>query len=720
MKVLRPPAKKAPSVQDTPLQPELPRFVGRASCTTCHPTEAKAYEGSQHDCALEVPSAGTVAAPFAGEKLKGAHMQATFKTADGKATIESGGSHRVQWVIGVEPLQQYLVQGERGRVQTFSAAYDVRPKTQGGERWYFIEEVDVPEGDALHWKGDALNWNFMCADCHSTNVQKNYNFEQDSYNTSFSELDVSCEACHGPASRHVDWAQEQKKTKDPFKGKFVGFSRSLRSTARKWVRRAGEKIAHLEGGDPSYQEAELNGCAPCHSRRADLGGASGGEYFDRYRLRLLDAEMYFSDGQIQEEVYVFGSFLQSKMYGAGVTCSDCHEPHAGTLRAPQETICLKCHDAENYNRASHTMHEAAWAQPNEPLPLCVDCHMPTRTYMGVDDRRDHRFGIPRPRQSQKISSPQACANCHQEKGSAWAARAIEKVHGPESPSESALALFAAKNEYSTSNQLLAALVANEQESPIMRATGLMRLSEQADLGREFVDAVLRSGRSSHVLLRTAAAEASGPLPPELKLPLLRHLWKDSLRTVRIAGAMAAISIPHLSPEDESKLRVVLLEAKSAREYESDRISGVLALASIEARLGHWDRSFELYSEATRRFQISQTAYVNWADALRSRHQEKEAGAVLADGLARFENDAALNHARGLWLVRQKRYSQALPVLKKAYKLALVNQKRRYGYVYAIALSEGGNKAEAIILLKQLQKASPQAREISQALHSMIQ
>ena len=45
-----------------------------------------------------------------------------------------------------------------------------------------------------------------CAECHSTNLQKNYDLASNTYHTTFSEIDVSCEACHGPGSLHLELA----------------------------------------------------------------------------------------------------------------------------------------------------------------------------------------------------------------------------------------------------------------------------------------------------------------------------------------------------------------------------------------------------------------------------------------------------------------------------------------------------------------------------------
>src|SRR5262249_20013384 len=107
---------------------------------------------------------------------------------------------------GVAPLQQYLVGLPQGRFQALEIAWDSRPNP-AGQRWFHLyPDEHIDHRDPLHWTGVAENWNTMCADCHSTNVRTTWSAGH--YATSFAELPVSCEACHGPGSRHVAWATQ--------------------------------------------------------------------------------------------------------------------------------------------------------------------------------------------------------------------------------------------------------------------------------------------------------------------------------------------------------------------------------------------------------------------------------------------------------------------------------------------------------------------------------
>ena len=127
--------------------------------------------------------------------------------------------YRIDYTFGVYPLQQYLVAFPGGRFQALPLAWDARPKDQGGQRWFHLyPDEKIAHDDELHWTGINQNWNWMCADCHSTNLVRGYDLKTDSYHTTWSALNVSCEACHGPGSGHVAWAKAGADAADPARG----------------------------------------------------------------------------------------------------------------------------------------------------------------------------------------------------------------------------------------------------------------------------------------------------------------------------------------------------------------------------------------------------------------------------------------------------------------------------------------------------------------------
>ncbi len=196
-------------------------------------------------------------------------VNSQFFRRDGKFFIRTDGpdgqlaDFEVKYTFGIAPLQQYLVELPGGRLQAASVTWDARPREQGGQRWfrqYPDEKVD--HTDELHWTRRAQNWNFMCADCHSTQVSKGYDAADDSFKTTYAEISVGCEACHGPGSAHVQWAE--RKGNEPDKGLTVQFD-ERRGVA--WTRNEAGKPVR---SDPRQTEREIEVCAQCHARRAQI------------------------------------------------------------------------------------------------------------------------------------------------------------------------------------------------------------------------------------------------------------------------------------------------------------------------------------------------------------------------------------------------------------------------------------------------------------------
>src|SRR5262245_52176814 len=235
----------------------------------------------------------------------------------------------------------------------------------------------------MHWTGAALRWNTQCAECHSTDLRKGFDATRGSYDTRFAELDVACEACHGPGARHTAWAEA---------GGGAGGDPALEvrfDAPARWLFAASRPIAQRER--PLASHAELETCAPCHARRSTLreGRRPGEALLDTHRPSLLEDGLYEADGQMRDEVYTWGSFLQSRMYAAGVTCSDCHDPHSLARRTEGNTLCAGCHRPEVFDAPVHHHHAAGSAGA-----ACVACHLPARTYMQIDVRHDHSFRVP--------------------------------------------------------------------------------------------------------------------------------------------------------------------------------------------------------------------------------------------------------------------------------------------------------------------------------------
>jgi predicted CXXCH cytochrome family protein len=630
-----------------------------------------------------------------------------FYRKDGKLMVRTDGpdgklhDYPVAYTFGVYPLQQYLIAFPGGRLQALDIGWDSRPKAQGGQRWIHLHPADpVRHDDVLHWTGPNLNWNYMCADCHSTNLRKGYDPRSNSYHTTWSEIDVSCEACHGPGSRHVEWA----------KAKAGGESSAMADmglTVRLDERVGVAWTIDLATGKakrsrPRTTTREIQVCARCHSRRSQMTDQvfAGEPLLDGFRPALLTAGLYYPDGQIEDEVYVWGSLLQSKMYQAGITCSDCHDPHSATVRLPGDAVCYLCHRSDRYASRKHHFHPEASAGAS-----CVECHMPPTSYMVVDARHDHSFRIPRPDESVTLGTPNACNKCHADKGPQWAAAQVKAWYGkvPEGLQRYGPAFRAARARLPGAAELLRAIAGDPGQPAIARATALQELGAYPDAA---MLAQVRQGLGSEEPLeRLGALEALESVGPAQRLLAVSLLW-DDLEAVRIEAArlLAAFPADRMPQKVRDKLAQDIREYIAVQEFNAERPEAELNLGVLYADLGRYQEAELAYRKAVKLQPRFVPAYVNMAQLLSGLEREREAEGFLRSGLTLDPKSADLEHALGLSLVRQKRLDEALKALAKAAELAPDNA--RYSYVYAVALQSAGKPEQAIRVLAATHRAHP--------------
>lgn len=532
-------------------------YVGRQACAPCHPSAARTYAGSGHDLALQDPTAQTVSGDFRVARFQQAATTTLFHR-DGdrfQVTIENEDdndqTHTVAQVFGHFPLEQYLIAFPDGRLQALTICWDNRPAAEGGQRWFSLTPDDPPlPGDPFHWQGLLQNWNFMCAECHSTRVRRGYDPVTDTYHTRFAEPDVSCEACHGPGSAHIAFERARltnpgRPDPDGRRGLVLDLAPAPHTA---WVFAPGANTAHREGPPPA---PEINStCARCHSRRTQIHEdyRHGRPFGDHHRLTLLEEGLYHADGQNRDEVFVYGSFLQTKMHAAGVTCLDCHDPHSGRPLGQGDQVCARCHRAEVYAAPAHHHH------PPGKGDSCLDCHMRPVRVMGVDDRRDHGFRIPRPDLSLSLGIPNACHACHQDHDAAWARAAVVQWYGPDVPPHFAPALQAARQAAPGALDSLRSLITAPATPVIVRATALALIPRYIPASEEPL--LVRHLAHPDPLLRAAATRALMSSEPQRRLALALPLVDDAVRDVRLAAAevVADLRPEQLTSRDRADLQ----------------------------------------------------------------------------------------------------------------------------------------------------------------------
>jgi tetratricopeptide (TPR) repeat protein len=688
------------------------RHVGVAVCAECHAREQAAWHGSDHDLAMQVADGKSVLGDFAGAKFRYAGTTSTFSRRDGRYFVNTDGpdgklhDYEIKYAFGVHPLQQYLIEMSGGRMQALSIAWDSRPKGQGGQRWFHLYPgQNIKAGNWLHWTSTGQNWNFTCAECHSTNLRKNFDAAAGIYKTTWSELNVACEACHGPGSNHVTWARKGTDWRafDANKGLALALDERRGVT---WLPVA--ESGNAKRSVPRQGAREIEMCARCHGRASRLSDdyVHGKPPLDTHRLVRLDDGLYWNDGQMRDEVYNWGSFVQSEMYAQGVTCSDCHDPHSLRLRQPGNLVCAQCHQPAKYDTEKHTHHAHG-----TPGAACASCHMPTTTYMVVDPRHDHSMRIPRPDITVKTGAPNACGACHAKKSAQWAADAIHQWTGkpPESFQHFAEALHASSAGAPGARGALLTLLDDKAQPAIARASAIDRLGHY--LTPVTTDAISRALNDPDAVVRLAAVEALGGADSAARQRYLPRMLDDPVRAVRIEAARALAGTPEqaLPASQREVFAKVLAEYIAVQTYNADRPEGRMNLGNLYAQRRDVGGAIDEYRKAIAIDPTFAAAYANLADLYRAGGVEAEAEKTLREGIARNPREAALHHALGLTLIREKRGADGLQELRTAAQLA--PESGRYAYVYAVALNSGGRSTEAIAVLNAALARQPYDRDV---------
>ncbi len=678
-----------------------PEYVGVETCQQCHENETKAWRGSHHDLAMQAADTGTVLGDFDDAEFEYYGVTSRFFQKEGRYYVNTEGADgersdfEIKYTFGVEPLQQYLVEFEDGRLQALPLAWDTRPKAEGGQRWFHLYPDDhIAPRDELFWTGPNQNWNFMCAECHSTNLMRNYDPEANTYDTTWSEINVSCEACHGPGSRHVAWAGSKSENSGD-----SGLAVDLRRDGV-WTMNHETGIAV---NDSANAGSQVETCARCHARRAVLSEnyEHGKPLANTYRPQVLLEGLYHADGQILDEVYVYGSFIQSRMYRLGVVCSDCHDPHSLELKAVGNAVCSTCHLVDRFDSADHHFHD-----PESEAGQCVTCHMPARVYMVNDPRRDHSFRVPRPDLSEEMQSPDVCTECHLGRSPQWAARVIGDHSGNDEtrPGHFGIALQAGRAGLLDAQSLLIALADDQEQPAIARATAAGMLGSYLSPATVQTLAVLL--RDADPLVRVNAISALDGADPRLKVQLLPRLLDDPFLMVRIDAAQAMADVPGdlIAAEHRGNFGKAMDEYIQVQQNNSDRVESWTNLGNLYQRLGNAQQATPYYERALRIDPSFTPAYVNLADLYRGQQKDGEAERVLKKGMELRPDSGPLQHAYGLLLVRQGKLDEAIVQLGRAVELEPSNT--RYRYVYAIGLSSSGDNAAAISELEKANASNP--------------
>lgn len=610
---------------------DAPAYVGSQACADCHTDATENWVGSDHALAWTMPIAENIVADFDGTEFAHDGMLAQFRIEDGRHFVtvtEKDGvttDYPVHSVAGIRPLQQYILETELGRLQSFDVVWNTERKT-----WFHLyPDQDLPPDDGLHWTGPYKNWNARCAECHATGFEKNYDPESREYASTQAELGVGCESCHGPAAAHLAWAKDQGISEWDGQVNAIGLTMSF------------------EDAETSIQQ-----CAGCHSRREAQGQGNplpGTPYHDAYNLAQLRPGLYHADGQILDEVYVYGSFLQSKMYAQGVGCMNCHNAHSTELKAEGNAVCTQCH-SEVGNPDFPTLKPAFYDSPEHYFHAkgsegsqCKNCHMAEQTYMGVDGRRDHSFRIPRPDLAAETGSPDTCTTCHQGQTADWAAAEIAGWY-PASQNRGphyGQVLAQGRVNPIAAAAALADLAADVDQPGIARATALWLLEQSGDpaVAERFVPLLT----DPDPIIRTAAVGLQRLAPDQDRVLRLVDLLADPVKTVRIVAARQLVDAPiaRLPKRMAANLRSATSEWRQSLANRFDFPETHLQLGGIALTMRNPSAATTAFREVVRLDPQRVDAWVMLVRIAAATEGLEATRSVLADALEINPNDPNL-------------------------------------------------------------------------------
>ncbi len=300
-----------------------------------------------------------------------------------------------------------------GRLAQFPFVYLIKASRWAHEDHTFLQPPEPPEAGEPH--GDR--WSNGCDQCHAVKASLTFAPGNDIGEAEVAELGIACEACHGPARKHVE------------------------RHSQPWTRYLGRMDD--DTADDIIQPTDLDHrraseiCAQCHAELTVKRGAPdfepGGALSEFAHViqylpdappkwladHLIDEpdllrDAFWRDGTIRVAGRDHNGLAISPCYTKGeMSCLTCHTMHGADPndqlkpRAKGDEICADCHDAAVYASRAHTHHPET-----SEGSRCYNCHMPHTTTGLLGLIRAHRIDSPSAQTTLSTGRPNACNLCH--------------------------------------------------------------------------------------------------------------------------------------------------------------------------------------------------------------------------------------------------------------------------------------------------------------------
>jgi predicted CXXCH cytochrome family protein len=480
--------------QAVPVQANT-EYLGSQACATCHDVEHMQWQNSLHIKMTKPVAEATILGDFRDGTTFSDHDRSyTFRMASGKPVISVSFGGRppetftVDYTLGAKRYQGYLTTLPEGRIYVLPVFWHVASK-----RWMDWKEI-TPIPDGAHEIRQI--WNQNCFNCHGTNIVQGYDLNEKKYQSTWTEMGIGCEACHGPGRQHVALMQEWEKN-PASKPKYDNSSKNrlLSDTLKIFSTRSSEPRRIYDT------------CAYCHGNKNNVFvGFKGGDNYADYALPFLISEP-LPENDFQGEFWPDGrpnrfnrpqALTLSGCFQAGaVTCTSCHVAHGSRNEFSLKVninqgrngdgLCTQCHQQPTYAGAAlakHTFHA-----PESAGSRCISCHMSDVNWRLLIRRRDHTFQPPVPENTAQFGIPNACTTCHDNRPPEWAAAQMDEWWGDKDrrAAQTSLAdtMYRAGSGDTTTLPALARLAVDRSQGLLIRASAaeyISRLIAEARTG----------------------------------------------------------------------------------------------------------------------------------------------------------------------------------------------------------------------------------------------
>jgi len=418
-------------------------YVSSRECRACHARTHATWRASYHRTMTQIAGPDSVVAPFDGVQLefrnhhvelqrRGDDFVALFREADGSAPVE----RKIELTTGSHHFQVYWTTNGNGReLALFPFTYQLAE-----QRWIATDHlVLAPAGEV---QLDSI-WNRHCIQCHSTAGRAKL---LSGTATEVGEFGIACEACHGPAQRHVELNRNPQRryqlhlTGDP--------DQSIVNPARLPHDRASEVCGQCHSVNTFYSRQDLQQWSE-HGypfRPGDTLADSRKVFHGDSDFSIVGESAFWSDDVVRVNGREYNSILKTPCFQRGeLSCLSCHELHRQTddPRSVQQwandqlgvgmdgnAACIGCHDrfADARQLAQHTHH-----RPDSSGSTCYDCHMPHTAYGLHKATRSHQVTNPSVAVELQTTRPNACNLCHLDQPIGWTAGKLESWYGIGAP-----------------------------------------------------------------------------------------------------------------------------------------------------------------------------------------------------------------------------------------------------------------------------------------------